>query len=87
MILFFGLLQHCSMSNQTPSPRTAVIIQYLPKFVRPMEDLKLSVRSDIQDSASGAFKRMLGLDNPYPAILDPDLLPENQDERQRKYDL
>ena len=40
-MLFFGLLQHCAMPNRSDKSRTGLILQYLPKYVRPMEDLKV----------------------------------------------
>ena len=37
--LFTGLIQHCSTSNASNKKRTSVLSQYLPKYVRPMEDM------------------------------------------------
>ena len=44
VMFFAGLLQHCAMPNRAAEgSRTGVLIQMLPKFVRPMEDLKSSI--------------------------------------------
>ena len=48
-VMFFpGLLQHCAMPNKAAEgSRTGVLIQMLPKFVRPMEDLKSSISPEV----------------------------------------
>ena len=48
-VMFFpGLLQHCAMPNRAAEgSRTGVLIQMLPKFVRPMEDLKSSIAPEV----------------------------------------
>ena len=44
VMFFTGLLQHCAMPNRAKEgSRTGLIIQFLPKFVRPMEDLRASI--------------------------------------------
>ena len=54
-------------SDQT---RSAILIQYLPKFIKPMEDQKTGVNSEVIDSATPMLKQLLGFDYPYPKILD-----------------
>jgi hypothetical protein len=44
-LIFVGLLHHAARTNNSEKSRTAVLGQYLPKFVRPMED----VDSDLRD--------------------------------------
>ena len=47
-MLFPGLLQHCAMPNKAAEgSRTGILIQMLPKFVRPMEDLKASISPEV----------------------------------------
>ena len=48
-VMFFpGLLQHCAMPNRAPEgSRTGILVQMLPKFVRPMEDLKASIAPEV----------------------------------------
>lgn len=74
VMLFPGLLQHCAMPNDSRDPRSAVILQFLPKFVRPMEDLKRSIAASILHSASPVLRKMLLVDYPYPAVLDESLV-------------
>ena len=47
-MFFPGLLQHCAMPNKAAEgSRTGILIQMLPKFVRPMEDLKASISPEV----------------------------------------
>jgi ectoine hydroxylase-related dioxygenase (phytanoyl-CoA dioxygenase family) len=68
--MFFGLLQHRAMPNRSKSARTGLILQYLPKYVRPMEDLRASVDEEVLAAASPQLRKMLLMDYPYPAVLD-----------------
>lgn len=68
--VFFGMTWHCAMPNVSDHDRTAILIQYLPKFIKPMEDQMRGVKKDVIDSASPILKQLLGFDYPYPQILD-----------------
>ena len=69
--IFFGLTWHGSMPNKAKDQmRNAVLIQYLPKFIKPMEDQKRGVNPEVIDSATPILKQLLGFDYPYPKILD-----------------
>ena len=70
MILFVGMIWHCSMPNHSQADRTSVLGQYLPKFVKPMEDLKAAVHKDVAASASADLRQLLGLDLRYPELLE-----------------
>ena len=70
LLLFVGMIWHCSMPNHSDADRTSILGQYLPKFVKPMEDLKASVHPDIAGTASPALKQLLGLDLRYPELLE-----------------
>jgi len=74
-VMFFpGLLQHCAMPNRAAEgSRTGVLIQMLPKFVRPMEDLKSSIAPEVVQGLPKNVKRMLLLDYPYPAVMDKEV--------------
>ena len=40
-----GLIQHCSMPNkQREGSRTGILMQFLPKWVIPMEDFRGSIQ-------------------------------------------
>ena len=68
--LFYGLTWHCAMPNNADHDRNAVLIQYLPKWVKPMEDMPAALPQDFIDSASPDLRQLLGLNYPYPEVLD-----------------
>ena len=70
VMLMTGLLWHGSGRNHTNQPRVGILGQYLPKFVKPMEDQLRSVRREVIDRASPALRNLLGVDYPYPQVLD-----------------
>ena len=53
LLLFVGMIWHCSMPNNSSGERTSVLGQYLPKFVKPMEALDRSVKADVLDRHPG----------------------------------
>ena len=68
--LFYGVTWHCAMPNMSQHDRNAVLIQYLPKFVKPMEDMPAALPQSFMDEASADMRQLLGLNYPYPEVLD-----------------
>ncbi|MEM7301835.1 MAG: phytanoyl-CoA dioxygenase family protein [Pseudomonadota bacterium] len=68
--LFFGAIWHCAMPNKAEHDRSAVLIQYLPKWVKPMEDMPAALPAQFVDNASADMRQLLGLNYPYPEVLD-----------------
>jgi ectoine hydroxylase-related dioxygenase (phytanoyl-CoA dioxygenase family) len=68
--LFFGAVWHCAMPNRSAHDRNAILIQYLPKWVKPMEDMPAALPAAFIDAASADLRQLLGLDYPYPEVLD-----------------
>jgi ectoine hydroxylase-related dioxygenase (phytanoyl-CoA dioxygenase family) len=68
--VFFGMTWHCAMPNESQADRTAILIQYLPKFVKPMEDQISGTKRSVIDNASPLLRQLLGLDYPYPKSLE-----------------
>lgn len=68
--VFFGLAWHCAMPNTTDRDRTGILIQYLPKFVKPMEDQQRGVQPEVIAKAPPLLRQLVGLDYPYPQLLD-----------------
>ena len=68
--LFYGVTWHCAMPNNADHDRNAVLIQYLPKFVKPMEDMPAALPQSFIDGASADMRQLLGLNYPYPEVLD-----------------
>jgi len=68
--LFYGAAWHCAMPNNSDHERNAILIQYLPKWVKPMEDLPAALPADFIDNASDDIRQLIGLNYPYPEVLD-----------------
>ncbi|WP_424831454.1 phytanoyl-CoA dioxygenase family protein [Ruegeria sp.] len=68
--LFYGVTWHCAMPNKADHDRSAILIQYLPKWVKPMENMPAALPQDFLDTASPDMRQLLGLDYPYPEVLD-----------------
>lgn len=69
-VLFFGAVWHCAMPNRSDHDRSAILIQYLPKWVKPLEDMPAALPAGFIEQASPDLRQLLGLDYPYPEILD-----------------
>ncbi|MCR9088455.1 MAG: phytanoyl-CoA dioxygenase family protein [Rhodobacteraceae bacterium] len=69
-VLFFGAVWHCAMPNRSNHDRNAVLTQYLPKWVKPMEDMPAALPPDLVANASPDLRQLLGLNYPYPEVLD-----------------
>lgn len=69
-IVFFGAVWHCAMPNRSSIDRSAIITQYLPKFIKPMEDLPAALPEAFVRQASPDIRQLLGLNYPYPEVLD-----------------
>lgn len=69
-VLFFGAAWHCAMPNRSDHDRNAVLINYLPKWVKPLEDMPDAMPTGFIDAASDDIKQLLGLNYPYPEVLD-----------------
>ena len=69
-VIFFGAAWHCAMPNRSDHDRNAVLIQYLPKWVKPMEDMPAALPAAFVSDASPDLRQLLGLNYPYPEVLD-----------------
>ncbi len=68
--LFYGVAWHCAMPNKSDQDRSAVLINYLPKWVKPLEDMPAALPDDFIANASANLRQLLGLNYPYPEVLD-----------------
>ncbi|MEM9320490.1 MAG: phytanoyl-CoA dioxygenase family protein [Pseudomonadota bacterium] len=69
-VIFFGAAWHCAMPNRADHDRNAVLINYLPKWVKPLEDMPGAMPPGFIETASPEIKQLLGLNYPYPQVLD-----------------
>ena len=71
LVIFNGMCWHCAMPNVSDGiDRTGILIEYLPKFVAPLEDLRRGVRADVVERATPMLRQLMALEYPYPEILD-----------------
>ena len=68
--LFYGVTWHCAMPNRSDHDRSAVLIQYLPKWVKPMEDMPAALPHEFLEVASPDLRQLLGMNYPHPEVLD-----------------
>lgn len=69
-VLFFGAAWHCAMPNNSDHDRSAVLINYLPKWVKPLEEMPSALPQSFLDAVSPDLRQLLGLNYPYPEVLD-----------------
>ncbi len=70
VIIFFGAAWHCAMPNTADHDRTAILIQYLPKWIKPLELTHRALPQSLLDNASDDLRQLLGAHYDYPEILD-----------------
>jgi ectoine hydroxylase-related dioxygenase (phytanoyl-CoA dioxygenase family) len=68
--VFYGLCWHCAMPNNSGADRVGLLIEYLPKFVKPLEDQIAGVRKDVIEKGGDFIRQLVGLAYPYPQVLD-----------------
>lgn len=69
-VIFNGMCWHCAMPNISEHDRTGILIEYLPKFVTPLEDQLSGVRAEVVERATPMLRRLMGLGYPYPKLFD-----------------
>lgn len=70
VVLFNGMIHHCAMPNNSDTDRIGLLIEYLPKFVIQLEDQIHGVPADVVETASPVLRRLIGIDHPFPQLLD-----------------
>ncbi len=67
IIMFNGLLWHCSMPNYTDNQyRFCTLGQYIPHFIKPMHDLREMTNKKIIANDKGYLKQLMGVNLNYP---------------------
>jgi ectoine hydroxylase-related dioxygenase (phytanoyl-CoA dioxygenase family) len=69
-VVFFGAAWHCAMPNKSNHDRSGILIEYLPKFVKPVEDMLTTIDEDFKREMSPLMRQLLGFDYPYPQLFD-----------------
>lgn len=68
--LFFGAAWHCAMPNTSNIDRSAVLINYAPKWLTPIEEMHAALPDGFLDAASDDLRQLLGLKYPHPQSFD-----------------
>lgn len=69
-VIFYGAAWHCAMPNNSTHDRNAVLTNYLPKWVKPLEDMPAALPKAFLENASADLRQLLGFNYPYPEVLD-----------------
>ena len=70
VVIFNGMCWHCAMPNNSDHDRSGVLIEYLPKFIKPLEDQLSGVRQEVIDRGTPLLRQLMGMDYPYPKLFD-----------------
>ena len=55
------------MPNNSEQGRIGILIEYLPKFVKPVEDMLGGLDQQFLDAASPLLRQLLGFAYPWPS--------------------
>ena len=70
LVFFNGNCWHGAMPNKSDHQRAALLIEFLPKYIKPVEDLVSNLDEDFKENSSDRVKQLLGLKYEYPKIMD-----------------
>jgi len=70
LVFFNGNCWHGAMPNKSDHQRAALLIEFLPKYIKPVEDLVSYLNEDFKENSSERVKQLLGLKYEYPKIMD-----------------
>ena len=70
IVFFNGNCWHGAMPNKSNHQRAAILIEFLPKYIKPVEDLVSYLDNDFKKNSSDRVKQLLGLNYNYPKIMD-----------------
>ena len=70
IVFFNGNCWHGAMPNRSNNQRAAILIEFLPKYIKPVEDLVSYLDEDFKRNSSEKIKQLLGLNYEYPKIMD-----------------
>ena len=70
LVFFNGNCWHGAMPNKSNHQRAALLIEFLPKYIKPVEDLVSYLDDEFKKNSSPKIKQLLGLNYEYPKIMD-----------------
>ena len=57
-------------SNKSNHQRAALLIEFLPKYIKPVEDLVTYLSEDFKNNSNPKVRQLLGLNYEYPKNMD-----------------
>ena len=70
LVFFNGNCWHGASPNKSDHQRAALLIEFLPKYIKPVEDLITYLDEDFKNNANDRVRQLLGLNYEYPKIMD-----------------
>ena len=70
LVFFNGNCWHGASPNNSKSQRAVLLIEFLPKYIKPVEDLVTYLDDEFKNNCSDKIKQLLGLNYKYPKIMD-----------------
>ena len=70
LIFFNGNCWHGASPNKSKNQRAALLIEFLPKYIKPVEDLVSYLDDNFKNNSNNRVKQLLGLNYEYPKIMD-----------------
>ena len=70
LVLFNGNCWHGASPNNSDHQRAVLLIEFLPKYIKPVEDLVTYLDDDFKKNCPARVKHLLGLNYKYPKIMD-----------------
>ena len=70
LVFFNGNCWHGASPNNSEHQRAVLLIEFLPKYVKPVEDLVSYLDDNYKDNCSEKIQQLLGLNYKYPKIMD-----------------
>ena len=70
LVFFNGNCWHGASPNKSDNQRAALLIEFLPKYIKPVEDLITYLNEEFKINSSDRVRQLLGLNYEYPKIMD-----------------
>ena len=70
LVFFNGNCWHGASPNNSEHQRAALLIEFLPKYIKPVEDLVTYLSEDFKNNSNPKVRQLLGLNYEYPKIMD-----------------
>ena len=70
LVFFNGNCWHGAMPNKSDHQRGALLIEFLPKYIKPVEDLVSYLDADFKKNCHERVSQLLGLKYEYPKVMD-----------------